>query len=357
METSHHNFSFSELIPGLPDELGLECLTRLPYQTHRVASRVCRRWRSLIESREFHHLRRTNGHAHKLACLVHALDKTSNRGVSDLPKRGGETAVSFGIAVFDSTDSSWHPIDPVPKYPDGLPLFCRIASCEGKLVVIGGWDPQTYEPVTDIFVFDFVENRWREGRKMPEKRSFFAVGSDSCRIYVAGGHDENKNALSSAWAYDVDRDEWNELTRMSRERDESEGVVIGGEFWVVSGYGTESQGAFDSSAEVYNSESKTWRRVEGVWEKGRCPRGCLGVWMEGERRLASWGELDSAVRVGTCGVALGDHQAVVAGSPCQDGTHGFHLVELKEGQNGKFEKISVPSEFCGPVQSACCVEI
>ncbi|KAG6570342.1 F-box/kelch-repeat protein, partial [Cucurbita argyrosperma subsp. sororia] len=51
METFH-------LIPGLPDELGLDCITRLPYTTHRLASAVCRRWRQLISSSHFYYHRR-----------------------------------------------------------------------------------------------------------------------------------------------------------------------------------------------------------------------------------------------------------------------------------------------------------
>ncbi|GMN74638.1 hypothetical protein TIFTF001_053886 [Ficus carica] len=361
METSK-DFSLSELIPGLPDELGLECLTRLPYSTHRVASRVCRRWRSLIETREFHLLRRTNGHTHKLACLVQALPKrnaaeTDNPTKENYTKRGDKTAASFGVAVYDSAELSWHRLDPVPKYPDGLPLFSRITSCEGKLVVIGGWDPQTYKTVTEVFVFDFSENRWREGRKMPTKRSFFAAGAHSGRVYVAGGHDENKNALSSTWVYDMARDEWSELTRMSQDRDECEGAVIGDEFWVVSGYGSDNQGTFEASAEIYDFDTGMWRRVEGAWEEGRCPRGCVvGVWRGEERRLASWSELDSEVLVGTCAVLLGD-RAMIVGSGYQGGAHGFYEVELREGQNGKVKKISVAAEFSGPIQSACCVEI
>ncbi|PON42948.1 F-box domain containing protein [Trema orientale] len=352
------DYSYSQFIPGLADELGLQCLTRLPYTTHRVASRVCQRWWTLLESPEFYHERNSKGYTHKLACLVQALPRDESPTARvDSAKRGGESFPSYGLAAYDSAEAAWRRIDPVPKYPDGLPLFCHVASCDGKLVVMGGWDPKTYGAVADVFVFDFAKNRWSEAKPMPTKRSFFAVGSYSGRVYVAGGHDESKNALSSAWAYDLARDEWTELARMSQGRDECEGVVINGEFWVVSGYGTESQGAFESSAEVYDIGSGQWRRVEGAWVERACPRGRVGVWKESEERFMSWAELDSAVQVGACGVGLGNW-ALVMGSAYQSGAHGFFMVELnKGGQNGKLEKISVPAEFCGSVQSACCVEI
>ncbi|KAE8730010.1 hypothetical protein F3Y22_tig00003041pilonHSYRG00519 [Hibiscus syriacus] len=109
------NFEFStELLPGLPEELGLECLFPLPYTAHRLVYRVM-----------------------ELLCLTR---------------------------------------------------------CEGKQVVMGGWDPVNYDPVTDVFIYDFMSQQWRQGKDMPSKRSFFAIGACSGRIFIAGGHDENKNA-------------------------------------------------------------------------------------------------------------------------------------------------------------------
>ncbi|KAK9273228.1 hypothetical protein L1049_018035 [Liquidambar formosana] len=329
-----------ELFPGLPEELGLECLTRLPYTAHPVASRACRRWRDLLQSQEFYYLRNQCGYTHKVACLVQALPGPV---VSDERKLGGSP--SFGITVFDPVSGIWERVDPVPKFPDGLPLFCQLSSCEGKLVVMGGWHPVTYEPVKDVFVYDFTTRRWRQGKEMPSKRTFFAIGALEDRIYVAGGHDENKNALKSAWAYDLRRDEWSELPRMSQERDECEGVVIGNEFWVVGGYRTESQGMFEGSAESYELGTGQWKRVEAVWEAGRCPRSSVGgVGKDG--KLVYWAESDTAVRVGACGVMLG-HRTLVSGSPYQGAPQGFFLVQMREGQVGKLEKIDVPDHFSG----------
>ncbi|KAF5735711.1 Galactose oxidase/kelch repeat superfamily protein [Tripterygium wilfordii] len=338
----------TELIPGLPEELGLECLTRLPYTAHRFASRVCRRWSRLLLSKEFYYHRKKYGYTHKIACLVQARKAVS----TDRVKPGGSP--DYGITVFDSVSHSWERLDPVPDYPNGLPLFCQLASCEGKLVVMGGWDPDSYNPITDVWVYDFATQRWTRGKDMPSKRSFFAIGAFAGRVYVAGGHDENKNALKTGCVYDLGGNEWSELAQLSRERDECEGVVIGEEFWVLSGYGTESQGEFVGSADVYDFSSGQWRPVEGVWEAGGCPRTCVGVGKDGQ--LVNWAELDPAVRVGICGVTLGS-RALVTGSGYQGGPHGFYMMEMRGGQNSKLEDINVSDEFLGFVQSGCSVEI
>jgi hypothetical protein len=189
---------------------------------------------------------------------------------------------------------------------------------------------------------------------MPSKRSFFAIGSYSGRVYVVGGHDENKNALRTGWVYDLSKDEWTELAQMSQERDECEGVVIGDEFWVVSGYGTDNQGAFEGNAEVYEFGSGQWRQVKKAWIPGRCPRSCVGVGKDG--RLMSWADLDPMVRAGVRGIPLGS-RVMLTGLDNQGSPEEFYLIEMKDGQNGKLEKIIVPDEFSGFVQSGCCVEI
>ncbi|KAL3534107.1 hypothetical protein ACH5RR_002568 [Cinchona calisaya] len=341
---------FVELITGLPEELALECLTRLHYSAHGVASRVCKRWLHLLQSRDFYYHRRKTRQTHKAACLVQALPLPSESKPLGSP--------SYGISVFDSVTGTWDRVHPIPKYSNGLPLFCQIASTEGKVFVMGGWDPSSWEPLKDVFMYDFTTRRWTQCADMPSNRSFFAVGAVEGRIFVAGGHDEGKNALSSAWVYDIKGNHWTELTRMNEERDECEGIIIGSEFWVVSGYDTESQGGFKSSAECYElgtSGQCKWKRVEDAWRVTQCPRSCVGVGQNGQ--FTCWAACDSAVRVGACGVDLGE-RALLTGSAYQGAPHGFLLVEKsKGGQNGKITKLEVPDEFSGFVQSGCCVEI
>lgn len=59
-------------------------------------------------------------------------------------------------------------------------------------------------------------------------------------MLVAGRHDVNKNALRTAWKYDIKADEWTELPGMTEERNECVGSVVVSEFWVVSGYATQT---------------------------------------------------------------------------------------------------------------------
>ncbi|GKV21628.1 hypothetical protein SLEP1_g31589 [Rubroshorea leprosula] len=176
-----------ELVPGLPPELDLECLIRLPYTgVHRVASGVSRRWRDLLQSQDFYYHRKRYGYTHKVACLVQAFTAVA-AGVVDGQKPGD--LPGYVVTVFDSVSQSWERLDPVPSHPNGLPF---------------GGD---------------------RGRRCRQSGRFSAAGACLGRVYVAGGHDENKNALRTGWVYDLRVDEWTELPPMSQEHDECEGVV------------------------------------------------------------------------------------------------------------------------------------
>lgn len=293
-----------------------------------------------------------------VACFVQSVPVSASVNEPVEPGSIGskpEKQTKYGLSVYDPSSGIWDKIDPVPKYSTGLPLFCQVASTEGKLVIMGGWNPVNFEPVRDVFVYEFTTRRWTQRVPMQSTRSFFATGACDGKVFVAGGHDESKNALKSAWVYDISSDEWTELTQMSEERDECEGVIIGSEFWVVSGYETDNQGQFKDSAEVLDIVTGEWRRVEDVWRVSRCPRSCVAVGQNGN--FVSWDLYEPGVQIGSCGVDFGD-RVVVSGSGYQGGPLAVYIVEkTKQGQNGKSTKIDVPNEFCGFVQSSCLVEI
>lgn len=339
---------FQPLIPGLPDDIALECLIRIQTPSYLTATGVCRRWRRFLKSNDFSRLRKQTGLTRFYACLVQAkFQPTSSKPVCPS---------NFGISVFDSVTRSWDRVDSPPVYSTRFPLFCQVASSKGKLVLMGGWDPDNYEPLTRVFVYDFLTRIWKQGKDMPSKRSFFAVGSLNGRVYVAGGHDPDKNGLSSACVYDIMEDEWTELTQMSQVRDECQGLVIGSEFWVVSGYVTENQGEFNSSAEIYDVESGHWTLVEDVWSGGQNPRSCVGSGHK--RELVNWAESNTEVRVGTCAVELGE-RVLVSGSVSEGASRGFYVGKRqKNGKFGEFDKlVDVPDEFSGFVQSGCYVQV
>ncbi|CAN6815453.1 F-box/kelch-repeat protein At2g44130-like [Brassica napus] len=278
-----------DLIPGLPSELAMECLVRVPYQFQSAMRSVCRSWRSLLSDSSFIKERRRCGKAELLLCLVQPLspptlpvveEEKSEKRVSGTPR--------FGLSVYNATMATWNRVA-LPQQQ--IPLFCECVAVQdaGKILLIGGWDPETLQPVKDVYVLEGSGRRWRRGAPMKESRSFFACASvGSTKVYVAGGHDEQKNALRSAEVYDVEKDQWSTIAWMAEGRDECQGLAMGTGvgFCVLSGYATESQGRFRQDGEVYDPMTKSWSRIENAWPfPDTSPRGRTVVDTRGSSRL------------------------------------------------------------------------
>ncbi|ERN00796.1 hypothetical protein AMTR_s00217p00025020 [Amborella trichopoda] len=155
-----------------------------------------------------------------------------------------------------------------------------------ELIVIGGWEPTTWEPTCRVFLYNFSRGAWREGQPMRGLRSLFAAAAIDRRVYVAGGHDRNKNAVATGEVNNVDRDEWEGLPEMEATRDECEGLAVGDEFWVV----TRQRHKASLTAVVrhsirYQEDGDQWRAC-GVKGSARKEASCWlrGDWGGGGRR-------------------------------------------------------------------------
>ncbi|RVW77600.1 F-box/kelch-repeat protein [Vitis vinifera] len=155
-------------------------------------------------------------------------------------------------------------------------------------------------------------------------------------VYVAGGHDGEKNALKSALVYNVAKDEWAPLPDMARERDECKGVFHRGKFHVIGGYCTEMQGRFERSAEAFDFANWEWDKAEEDFlEDSTCPRTCV----------------DGGDMGCTC-VMRG--KLLVIGCRSFGDAHVAYMLDLK---SHGWRKLVAAEEFCGHVQSGCCLEI
>ncbi|XP_010459104.1 PREDICTED: F-box/kelch-repeat protein At1g15670-like [Camelina sativa] len=245
-----------ELIPDLPETVARECLLRSSYHQFPLMASVCKLWQREISLPDFFRHRKASGHSQELVVLSQAqVDDPVNKLGS------GKTIPTpvYRISVLELGSGLRSELPPVPGQSNGLPLFCRLASVGSDLVVIGGLDPVTWRTSDSVFVFNFLTSTWRIGTSMPGgPRSFFACASDSERnVFVAGGYDEDKNAMMSALVYDVAEDKWAFLPYMGRERDECTAIFHADKFHVIGGYATEEQGQFSRTAESF--DVSTWR--------------------------------------------------------------------------------------------------
>ncbi|XBH62416.1 hypothetical protein VPH35_116651 [Triticum aestivum] len=341
-----------DLIPGLPEEVARECLLRVGFRQLPAARRTSRQWKAEVESPLYGRLRRANGHARPILALAQALPPLAASGPAHKYAASAALSNSYRLVLHDPADGGWATLPPLPG-GRGLPLFCQLAAVacveRRKPVVVGGWDPETWAPTDTVHVYDFLEGAWRSGAPMPgPRRSFFACAAAGGRVFVAGGHDEEKNALRSAVAYDAEADAWAALPDMALERDEPRGICVGARFVVVG----------------------------GLVDEGACPRTCCAApSAAGAMYMLRGGHLavrdgDSVWRVvapvpedgraATVVVAIGDGRVAAIGAGRHGGEQAVYVLSKEAGTNGaapSWARVLAPQEFAGHVQAACCVEV
>ncbi|XXG70626.1 hypothetical protein AAC387_Pa07g0063 [Persea americana] len=354
--------SEQQLIPGLPDEMARECLLRLPYTSFAAARGVCNSWKQELHSHHFHRLRKSQtllilsqaGPSRKLGAIKHP------------------AAPAYRLTVFEPSSGSWSQLPPIPDFPDGLPLFCQVAGAGRSLVVLGGWDPVTWDVSNNVYVYDFMSATWRRGARMPgPQRSFFGCASDGeTTVFVAGGHDDQKNALRSALAYDVAGDEWVPLPDMANERDECRGIFRRGRFHAIGGYSTDGQGDFQGSAECLDMATSTWGPAEVLWDFGTCPRTCVAgdggeMFMCSRagrmvvRRGGTWdavAQLPADARVCPY-MMMWQAKVLVIGAKSHSGPYVTYMLETGDANKYTWTAIDAVKDYAGHVQYGCCVEV
>ncbi|XP_047319052.1 F-box/kelch-repeat protein At1g80440-like [Impatiens glandulifera] len=358
-----------ELIPSLPNDLALECLIRLPFYCFTAASKVSKSWKTKINLPEFRQNRKLSGSARFLMVLAQAWSPSFDKSYVK-----SWTPPIYRLTMYDPQSNNWSDLPPLPWFPSGLPMICRIVVAGSDLVVLGGCDPVTWRVCNSVFIYNFISGDWRIGSDMPgHQRLFFACASDSENmIYVAGGHDEDKRALKTAMAYDVENDKWVQIDDMARERDECRGVFRHGRFHVIGGYCTERQGEFEMDMECFNVLTGKWEDVEDNFlDESVCPERCVGD-CDVDGRMYIFGKKNLLIDDNNNNETGGRGWKILAGFPDdvssvsyattwqgkrlmigydeQSRAHNVYTMDV--GEN-KWTRMDSPLFYTGPAQSIC----
>ncbi|KAI3935977.1 hypothetical protein MKX01_021928 [Papaver californicum] len=176
------------LLPGLPDDLAIACLIRVPRVEHRKLRLVCKRWYRLLAGNFFYSLWKSLGIAEECVYVI---------------KRDRDGRISWH--AFDPTYQLWQPLPPVPgEYSEALGFGCAVLSgCH--LYLFGGKDP-LQGSLRKVIFYSARTNKWHRAPDMLRKRHFFGSCAINNCLYVAGGECEGiQRTLRSAEVYDPNR--------------------------------------------------------------------------------------------------------------------------------------------------------
>lgn len=159
------------LIPGLPDDVAMLCLLRVPRGSHDSCRRVSKRWHSIFKSsRRFSRLRKVFGFEDRWL-LITGLDQHTKM---------------FRFRFFNLTTLSWstktsHP----PLYEGRGNVATASIPRDGVLFVFGG--VQCYKSTVNMFLkYEIREDRWTVIKAMIGELGYITAGFIDGKVYVTG---------------------------------------------------------------------------------------------------------------------------------------------------------------------------
>ncbi|KAK5721947.1 hypothetical protein LTR15_006541 [Elasticomyces elasticus] len=143
-----------------------------------------------------------------------------------------------------------------------------VAKLGKKLYFFSGRGGEATAPVDEqgvLWVFDTVESIWGlecpgTAKVYPEARSYHAMTSDGKNtLYIHAGCPE-KDRLSDLWAYDVHKQEWEQLASAPEPSRGGPSIAYaGGKLWRMNGFDGKQE--VGGSVDVYDPKSNAWTSI------------------------------------------------------------------------------------------------
>lgn len=211
------------LIPGLPDDVALNCLLRIPVQSHASCRAVCKRWNLLLLSKDRFFTRRKELGFHEPWLFIFAFHKCTGK---------------LQWLVLDLTHFTWHNIPAMPCRDKVCPHGFRCVSIpnEATLFVCGGVVSDVDCPLDVVLKYEVHQNRWIVMNQMINARSFFASGLIDGMIYVAGGNSTDLFELDSAEVLNPGKGYWSPIASMGTNMASYDAAVLDGKLLVTEGW-------------------------------------------------------------------------------------------------------------------------
>ncbi|GAQ85161.1 Galactose oxidase/kelch repeat superfamily protein [Klebsormidium nitens] len=244
------------LIPGLTNDVAMQCLARVPRGLYAGLSSVSRAWKEALTSREILDTRKRLGCAEEWLYVLMRTDAGTD------------------WRCWDPATNRWRHLAPTPKTldpresadvlaVDGRVLLIRRQQephCSGKAVYLGHFFVQ------DVCLYDPFTNTWERRTSMLEAREAFAAAVLGSEVIVAGGLTHGIRTRSVE-AYNVATDRWTRKPDLVRGRSGCRAVVgDGGALWVFGEQEPQyNHRGVHHSTEVLPPHSATWAVDPDAW--------------------------------------------------------------------------------------------
>ncbi|KAG7586132.1 Kelch-type beta propeller [Arabidopsis thaliana x Arabidopsis arenosa] len=234
------NFMDDPLIPGLPDDVAKQCLALVPRARFPSMGSVCKKWRFVVQSKEFITVRRLAGMLEEWLYVL-----TTNAGGKE--------------SQWEVMDCLGQKLSSLPPMPGPEKTGFKVVVVDGKLLVIAGCCMINGSLVAsaDVYQYDTCLNSWSRLADLEVARYDFACAEVNGLVYVVGGHGVDGESLSSAEVYDPETGTWTFVESLRRPRWGCFASGFNGKLYVMGGRSNFTIGN-SKLLDVYNTQCGSW---------------------------------------------------------------------------------------------------
>lgn len=207
------------LIDGLPDDIALFCLARVPRKYHKVLKCVSKRWRDLVCSEEWRAYRKQ-----------HNLDETWIYALCR--EKNTDQLRCYQLDPSFLRQGCWELISDLPSRclkRKGM----AFESVGRKLYLLGGcgWSEDASD---EVYCYDAAMNAWSQVASMSTARCYFGCEAVDGKIYAIGGHGLETSDPHSWDTYDAISNTWESHSDPNIILDIEDSVVMDGKIYIRS---------------------------------------------------------------------------------------------------------------------------
>ncbi|XP_004306790.1 PREDICTED: F-box/kelch-repeat protein SKIP4 [Fragaria vesca subsp. vesca] len=236
------------LISGIPDDIALFCMARVPRKYHTVLKCVSRRWRHLVGSEEWHSYRRK-----------HTLDETWIYALC----RDKLERVCLYVLDPNSARRSWKLVNELP--PRTLKRKGMGFEVLGKKIYLLGGCGWCEDATDEVYYYDASLNTWSEAAPLSTARCYFACEVLDEKIYSIGGLGSNSSDPHSWDIYDPSTNSWIFHSDANIVPEIEDSVVMDGKIYIRCGTSAVTSHVY---AVVYEPSSGTWQHADADMVSG-----------------------------------------------------------------------------------------
>ncbi len=166
--------------------------------------------------------------------------------------------ITPAVEEYDPATDTWRERTPLPG---GL-HHAGIGVVNDRIYVIGGFELSQlsiWSPVTSVYEYDPVTDRWTARKPMPTPRGALAVAALDGKLHTVGGYNRDGNT-SAHEVYDPATDSWTARAPMPTARDHHAAASLNGRLYAIGGRLNRQYSQNLAVTEEYDPKTDRWSR-------------------------------------------------------------------------------------------------